>query len=54
MYKEDDTIELAEHLAEEFGTERAEAIAWEMYNTAVLTRGELYLIKRILKTIDIT
>ena len=46
-----DTIELAEHLLDEFGSKRAELIAWDMYTAAVITRGELFTIKRVIKNL---
>ena len=46
-----EAIELAEHLLDEFGDERAQLIAWEMYTASVISRGELFTIKRVLKNI---
>ena len=46
-----EAIELAEHLLDEFGSKRAELIAWEMYTAAVISRGELFTIKRVLKNL---
>ena len=46
-----EAIELAEHLLDEFGSKRAQLIAWDMYTAAVITRGELFTIKRVLKNL---
>ncbi len=46
-----EAIELAEHLLDEFGKERAQLIAWEMYTASVISRGELFTIKRVLKNL---
>lgn len=50
-YEVNKTTELAEHLLDEFGNERAALIAWEMYTASVITRGELFTIKRVLKNL---
>lgn len=44
-----ESINLAEGLRREFGKKRGQAVAWEMYNAAALTRGELYRVLRLIK-----
>ena len=46
-----EALELAEHLLDEFGNERAQLIVWEMYTASVISRGELFTIKRVLKNL---
>lgn len=45
------TLRIAQGLRREYGSKRAQAIAWEMYNAAAMTRGELYRVLRMIKNI---